>query len=122
MKKIVTCGLIGLVSCFVGTSWAGEDLQTAIGVTSKRQTLKTYLDAEGKQKGNPVDVASVTFPLTLYEKSSAGLVRARIADKAMWLDPDQLVIDATVNVKCLVNSKMSSPTLGVTRGANEGCK
>lgn len=122
MKNIVTFGLIGLASCFVGAIWAGEDLQTAIGVTSKRATLKTYLDADGKQTGNPVDVASVTFPLALYEKSSAGLVRTRIADKAMWLDPDQLVIDATVNVKCMTTSKASSAAVGGLRGANEGCK
>ena len=94
----------------------------AIGVTSKRAVLKTFVDADGQQKGAPIEVASVTFPLSIYEKSEKGLVRSKVNGVDVWLDPDQLLIAQPVNAICVVVKNQTNLTTGGVRGANEACK
>ena len=94
----------------------------AIGVTAKRAVLKTFVDAEGQQKGELIQVTSITFPLSIYEKSSNGFVRSKVNGVDVWLDPDQLLIAQPVEAKCLVVKNQSNVTTGGLRGANEACK
>lgn len=94
----------------------------AIGVTSKRTVLKTFVDADGQEKGVPIEVASVTFPLVIYEKSAKGLVRSKVGGVDVWLDPDQLLIKQPVEAACVVVKNQSNLTAGGVRGANEACK
>lgn len=107
---------------FVTPSWAQGTLQNALGVSAKRTSLKTFLDAEGQQKGPSIEVTSVIFPAPIYEKSLAGYVRTKVSGKDIWLDPDQLVLDARVDAKCLVTKGQPLPLSGGLRGANEACK
>ena len=105
-----------------GSCWAQGSLQTALGVSAKRTVLKTFLDADGQQKGSPIEVAAVAFPVPIYERSSAGYVRTKVAGRDVWLDPDQLVLDARVDAKCLVTKGQPLALAGGLRGANEACK
>lgn len=110
-------------SLAIGSScWAQSSLQTAVGASAKRTVLKTFQDAEGQQKGTPIDVTSVIFPIPIYETSSAGYVRTKVAGRDIWLDPDQLVLDARIDAKCLVTKGQPLPFAGGLRGANEACK
>lgn len=122
MKKTIVAGLcLSLAALFsVQAQNAGKN---AIGVTAKRTQVKAYSDAEGKQKTTPISTASIAFPLQIYEQSSAGYIRVKVANQSVWLDPDELVIDTTLQAKCLVSSdKGVAPMAGGLRGANEGCK
>lgn len=111
------------VSLAIGSScWAQSSLQTALGASAKRTVLKTFQDAEGQQKGTPIDVASIVFPVPIYETSSAGYVRTKVAGRDVWLDPDQLVLDARIDAKCLVTKGQTLALAGGLRGANEACK
>ena len=101
---------------------AQSNLPSALGVSAKRTVLKTFLDAEGRQKGPQIDVAVVVFPAPIYERSPAGYVRTKVDGKDVWLDPDQLMLDARVDAKCLVTKGQAPALAGVLRGANEACK
>ena len=94
----------------------------AIGVTAKRAVLKTFTDADGRQKGEPIPVALIAFPLVIYEKSLSGLVRSKVNGADVWLDPDQLLMAQSVQANCLVVKNQSNVTAGGLRGANEACK
>ena len=122
MKKSILWIVVVVSSVIGGSCWAQSSLQTAIGVSAKRTVLKTFLDAEGQQKGTPIDVAVVVFPVPIYERSSAGYVRTKVAGREIWLDPDQLVLDAQVDAKCLVTKGQPLALAGGLRGANEACK
>lgn len=122
MRKNILQVVIALSLVIGNSCWAQSSLQTAVGVSAKRTVLKTFLDADGQQKGSPIEVTSVVFPMQIYEKSAAGFVRARVAGKDLWLDPDQLVLDARVEAKCLVTKGQPLALAGGLRGANEACK
>lgn len=112
-----------LLASLLSTPFANaQGMPQAVGVTAKRAVLKTFLDAEGAQKGEPISVAAISFPLSIYEKSSNGLVRSKVNGADVWLDPDQLLIAQAVEAKCLVMKNQSNPTSGGLRGANEACK
>lgn len=122
MEKNILSAIVVASLAIGGSNWAQGSLQTALGVSAKRTVLKTFLDAEGQQKGTPIDVAVVAFPVPIYERSSAGYVRTKVAGKDVWLDPDQLVLDARVDAKCLVTKGQPLALAGGLRGANEACK
>lgn len=123
MEKSMLCAAVMAVSLVIGSAcWAQGSPQTAVGVSAKRTVLKTFLDAEGQQKGAPINVASVAFPVPIYEKSSAGYVRTKLGGADVWLDPDQLILDAQVEAKCLVTKGQPLALAGGLRGANEACK
>lgn len=122
MEKSILSAIVVASLAIGGSNWAQGSLQTALGVSAKRTVLKTFLDAEGQQKGTPIDVAVVAFPVPIYERSSAGYVRTKVAGKDVWLDPDQLVLDARVDAKCLVTKGQPLALAGGLRGANEACK
>lgn len=122
MRKNILQVVIALSLVIGNSCWAQSSFQTAVGVSAKRTVLKTFLDADGQQKGSPIEVTSVVFPMQIYEKSAAGFVRARVAGKDLWLDPDQLVLDARVEAKCLVTKGQPLALAGGLRGANEACK
>lgn len=122
MKKMISVGICWLLIA-LPTAWAQNEGKNAIGVTAKRLQIKTFSDAEGKQKTAPISTVSLGFPLQIYEQSQAGYVRVKVASQSVWLDPDELVIDSTLQAKCLVSSdKGTAPMAGGLRGANEGCK
>lgn len=121
-KKILCAAAVAAGLAIGGSCWAQGSLQTALGASAKRTVLKTFLDAEGQQKGSPIEVAAVAFPVPIYERSSAGYVRTKIAGRDVWLDPDQLVLDAQVDAKCLVTKGQPLALAGGLRGANEACK
>lgn len=121
-NKILYVGVFTLSCVLTSSGWAQGALQSAIGVSAKRTVLKTFLDAEGQQKGPQIDVGTVAFPAPIYEKSSAGYVRTKVSGKDVWLDPDQLVLDARVDAKCLVTKGQPQTLAGGLRGANEACK
>ena len=122
MRKSILCIAVVASLAIGGSNWAQGSLETALGVSAKRTVLKTFLDAEGQQKGSPLEVAAVAFPVPIYERSSAGYVRTKVAGKDVWLDPDQLVLDARVDAKCLVTKRQPMALAGGLRGANEACK
>lgn len=122
MRKMISVGLCLFLTA-LSPAWAQNEGKNAIGVTAKRIQIKTFADAEGKQKTAPVSTVSLIFPLQIYEQSQAGYVRVKVASQSVWLDPDELVIDSTLQAKCLVSSdKGAAPMAGGLRGANEGCK
>ena len=122
MKKNILRIVVTAACLSIGCCWAQGNLQNALGVSAKRTILKTFLDAEGQQKDTPIDVTSVVFPAPIYEKSTAGYVRVKVAGRDVWLDPDQLVLDARVEAKCLVTKGQPLTLAGGLRGANEACK
>lgn len=114
LAALLALHLYGLPSAFAQSGPAQLD-----GPAGKQASIKTYTDAEGKQRGKKLPVTELAFPLRAYEETPTGMVRIRHADEDYWVALEDFRVKRAITADCNVVAERIST--GAGRGANEGC-
>lgn len=86
---------------------------------SRKPSITTYADADGKQRAGQLTVAELHFPLRVFEETPTGMVRIQHGEKNYWVAGEDFNIRRSVQADC--NVAMARITTGADRGANENC-